>query len=104
VASIYSTLFSTGDCPASDTITAYTVPTGMVAVLRSVSLVPTGTGSTTMLVVRHGVAVLIGVNATGQFISHHIDMRQVFNAGDVIDVQSIAGDFQYSLSGYLLSA
>jgi hypothetical protein len=104
VAQIYSTRFAVGARPSGTTASVYTVPSGFVAVLRDVVLTPTGTGATDMLVVLHGVAVIVGVQSTGQFVSTHTAMRQVFNAGDVIDVQSISGDFQYALSGYLLSA
>jgi hypothetical protein len=104
VAQIYSTRFAIGARPSGTTASVYTVPTAFVAVLRDIVLVPTGSGATDMLVVLHGVAIVAGVQATGQFVSTHISMRQVFNAGDVIDVQSISGDFQFALSGYLLSA
>lgn len=102
--SVYSHRFAAGDRSSGGSSTVYTVPDGFVAVLRDIAVTPTTGSGTTALINLSGVAIMFGRTLTGQYVTAHEEGRWVLNAGDAIEVQSVTGEFQYVLSGYLLSA
>jgi hypothetical protein len=99
---IYSTRFY-GGRPASSPLVLYTVPSGYVAVVRSVQL----------WVLTSGISVQLAIVATGSTIVQRLsasatdfttyDLRAVLNVGESLEFVGGNGAHQVTVSGYLLT-
>lgn len=103
MAAIYSKRLAAGAQASGTNSVVYTVPSDTTTVIRTISLTPTGTGTTEMLCNLNGVAIIFGGVGSAQYISTITNLRAVLNAGDEIQMQSLEGGFEYFLSGYELS-
>lgn len=101
MASIYSTRFAAGSTAAAGPTTLYTVPSGVVAVIRTITL-KAGPAATTAQVVIAGLASIATIAALGAEQTYVQNCRIVLNAGDVLELFVGAGTCDYSVSGYLL--
>lgn len=99
---IYSTRFANITSSAAGPTVLYTVPSGMVAVIRDVSGLCSGAPG----------ALAIGINGTQSFMSalalaslqsFQWKGRQILNATDTLDLFVLAGTVQVCVSGYLLA-
>lgn len=98
---VYSTRFI-GQQVATSTPITYTVPTGFVAVVRSISVAPTATGLTEAQVSLSSAAILFVVASGTLHVSQHWDGRQVLNAGEVLQCTCAGSNCFFMVSGYLL--
>ena len=102
MAAIYSTRFI-GQQVTTSTPVIYTVPSGNVAVLRSISMTPAATGLTAAEV-SLGSASIVWKVATGTLsVTQTWDGRQVFNAGETIECTCAGANAYFMCSGYLLT-
>lgn len=100
---IYSTQFAAGTMTGSGS-SVYLVPTGNVAVVRSITLMNSSGGSIIGYVSPDAGGWLATLASATQYESVTTNMRQVLNAGDGLFVGLIAGGtIRYVISGYLLS-
>lgn len=100
---IYSTQFAAGAQAAGTASAVYTVPAGMVAVIRSIELGPQNAPASLCAINNLGVAEIFAAEGGPQYVTIHADMRCVLTAGDVIQVDALAGAWSYIISGYLLT-
>lgn len=104
MASIYSTQFGHGAGTAGATGTLYTVPTGFVAVVRSIGLWNYAGGPGFCAINGPGGdAIFVGSSTGAQGMSTW-EGRQVLNPGDTITYDLVSGDWTWLVSGYLLTA
>jgi len=101
---IYSTKFYAGTQAAGAQVSVYTVPTGKVAVIRSIEFGAQSAPANSAAVNLFGVAEIASIETVNQYRTVHWDGRTVLDAGDVIAVQAIAGTWSFIISGYLLDA
>lgn len=101
---VYSVRFAEGVASSGSSPSVYTVPSGYAAVLRDISLAQTSGTPGLMAVALDGGPACFTVSAPALYVTLHEEGRWVFNPGDVIIVDAIAGDTNYFLSGYLLIA
>lgn len=109
----YSRRFIIGTVSASVNTLSYTVPAGMVAVIRTVTATKTtaATASNVLAFIDPagpGAGIVFWYGAmpsTAVIQSVQFEGRVVAEAGDVISVQrSISGDTMVTVTGYLLTA
>jgi len=103
VASIYSTKLAEGLQAAGSNSDVYTVPSGYVAVIRSIQLYVVSAGAATAIVAHKSVSFIACVNTTAAFQGEDFEMRAVLDAGDIINVTASGVEFSYLISGYLLT-
>lgn len=99
-------LYSTRFCALYGTAgpSAYVVPAGKRVVVRSISIVSTGSGTIQAAVSILGAGTIAAVTLSGvTFNMQHIDCRAVVNAGETIQMSGNAA-FYGQVSGYLLDA
>lgn len=104
----YSTRFFAGNTIAGTVVTAYTVPADSVAVIRDIEVL-NPTASTDSLFIAASVPGPLTVTLT-KFLDLAGETaaqwkgRVVMNAGDVLELFSVAQAWEAMISGYLLSA
>lgn len=81
----------------------YTVPTGNVAVVRDISVVPLASGLTNAELAINGVTRVWEVTAGTSNNSLHEECRAVLNAGEELLFQCTGAGCEVCISGYLLS-
>lgn len=101
---IYSTKFAAGSQTAGTSSAVFTVPVGKIAVVRSISLAPQAGPTTQCAVNDFGNGEIFTVHGGNQYDTLTWTGRAVMNAGDVIQIDAIAGTWSYHVSGYLLDA
>lgn len=104
MAAIYSISVAHGLRAGSTNAVVYTVPTGSVLVLRSVWLAMYAGGPGGAGVTHSDGSRACGFDPSGATGEQGFDLREVFDAGEVVYVYTTAGDWTYALSGYLLDA
>jgi len=81
----------------------YTVPAGFRAVVRSISVSPSGTGTSAVGVTIQGLCYLYRNDAVAAGRTDHLECNQVVNAGEVISAFSEGGSSFVCISGFLLN-
>lgn len=99
--SVYSTLFLNVNVAAGGSA-SYSVPTGKIAVVRCISMMPTGAGLTGANLQASGVALIWAVTTGTLNITQHWDGRQVINSGGSIVARNTGAGADWLVSGYLL--
>ena len=104
MAFIYATRFGDGNESAAGSGVFYTVPTGKVSVIRSVSFV-LFPGTTFGGIYRTAsVAYVAAVTASGGLVVYTADLRSVLNVGETLTWQFQGGGGTWSVSGYELDS
>lgn len=104
MAAVYSTRFFAGQVTAASQV-IYTVPAGNVCVVRSISVVITGSGATADLRVLPANAMLSRGVETSTQAFFLFDCRHVLNEGEQLEVVHGGTPGSYwVVSGYLLLA
>lgn len=83
--------------------TVYTVPSGLLAVVRSISIGQDAGALSVGLVLRNGGTVLAGIQAAALYVCQPIDLRYVLYEGEELSFQVLAGTWGISVSGYELT-
>jgi hypothetical protein len=102
MASVYSTRLAAGTITAGTTDHVYTVPSGVTVVVRDFTCGAQSAPANSIAFNLSGVAELFSPENVNQFRTAHEEGRWVLNPGDVIDVDAIAGNWSYCISGYVL--
>lgn len=102
MAGVYSTRAAIGTIDAGSSTDVYTVPAGMVFVLRCVTAVSVSAASATFQVAVAALANVISQEFGAVGSGANWDLRVVMNAGEQISVAAATGNFQFTISGYLL--
>lgn len=103
MAAIYSTRFLSGLVHASLNI-SYTVPSGYVAVVRSISGYNAGSGAGNFVAFNSASGTLFAVVGVVVDATCNLECRHVLNAGDTLTCSASWTSGQATVSGYLLSA
>lgn len=108
MSSVYSTQFIVGSMTGPTTPLSYTVPAGMVAILRDITLASTGIATwQCVAAVVSGPAVAwlaLFTENPGQVATHQWQGRTVLNGGDELILQMLQGNSGTAIaSGYLLA-
>lgn len=104
MAAPYSTQFAAVDGLGAGVTTLYTVPAGYVAVVRDLNLNDASLGSHSAVVFEGGSgARLLSVLSSVASGDNPWTGRQVFKAGQTIDLSVSGGAWAVLMSGYLLS-
>jgi hypothetical protein len=101
---VYSTQFALVSVTTGGPYTVYTVPTGKVAVVRSVTMGTYVAGAAHLEVAIDGAYPICSFDVAVTFTGEPVNMRHVLNAGDTIQVVNVTGDWVGVISGYLLDA
>lgn len=101
---IYSTRFVAGDFLNTGQL-LYTVPNGMVAIVRSISCVANGSGNCDLHLGAGPQAILFRFASTANGAFTYLTCRHVLNAGDqLFHAAATANGAWWMISGYLLNA
>ena len=103
MARIYSARLAERSAFTGGPTAVYTVPSGTLAVVRSISMSQDAGALSVGLVLRTGGAILAGVQAAALYVCQPIDLRSVLNGGEQLSFQVIAGTWSISVSGYELT-
>lgn len=103
MSAVYSTRFYVGD-PTAPGADVYTVPAGMVAVARNLSLVVGASGATVALSDPVSLANVYRFTSTAANQYAFWSGDQVFPAGSVMHITVTTGSVYVYLSGFLLGA
>lgn len=101
---IYSAQLAIGTVSGPGNFDVYTAPSGMVVVVRDMSLMCDDTGSDQCLVRVVGKATVWSATSAGQYDVAFASRRLVLEPGDVIQLGVGAGSWEYSFSGYIFSS
>lgn len=104
MASIYSRRLAEFDLSSAGDHGIYTVGAGLVAVLRDISVVFSGTVGQQGLLTRSGGSAFWLETATATLQGFHQECRVVLEAGDVLEFGVLSGTWQGIISGYELSS
>lgn len=99
--SIYSVRFA-DSVVTSATVIPYTVPAGFVAVVRSISILTIGSGTTAEVQRSGGIGAFAWCTSTLTAQYFPFDMRQVLNAGESLELIVTTGTARFLVSGYQL--
>lgn len=102
-APVYSVRFGEYQSSGTGSHDLYTVPAGMVAIVRCVTLVSRAAGSGCRLYRTGGQSWASAVGLANDEL-RVLDLRSVFAAGETFGVTWIAGDVRVVVNGYLLTA
>jgi hypothetical protein len=100
---IYSTRFAGGSIASGANTNVYTVPSGMVAIIREIDLGAQNAPANSVAVNITGVGEVFSVDTITQYRTAQWKGRCVVNAGEDISVDAIGGAWSYLISGYLLT-
>lgn len=100
---VYSTRFLAERTSSAATAASYLVPTGKVAVIRSVDIVAEST-CTGLFGLVPASAYFFGFSLSGLLASYHWTGDQVAVAGERFGPQWMSGAFYVLASGFLLTA
>lgn len=103
MALVYSTRFGKGISTAAGAFPFYTVPVGMVAVVRDVRLIQqAGALSVALVDLTTGENLAFAApSATNEFFA--FSLRAVVEAGEVMQYANNGGTWSWYVSGYLLT-
>jgi hypothetical protein len=99
---VYSKRFAGGTILGTSTNKTYTVPTGKVAVVRTVTAA--GNGAWSGLVDITGIGWMTTFSGASGFSSYVWRGDVVLNAGEVVTGVWVAGVFYFTLSGFIFNA
>lgn len=104
MASIYSTKFAALLLTDTSVHTLYTVPSGAVAIVRSIQVLNYGTAGATLNIYDAGNVVIAFFGAVPLSVDQLWQGRAVLVAGDLIKANATSADFSLRISGYLLTS
>lgn len=104
MAAVYSTRFVGQAVETTGLTDLYTVPTGYVAVVRTIRLCPTTAGTTDCLLQTTTPFVLASAINQPQYTTWSDEGRHVLNAGEVLAIEVLSGTWLVEVSGYLLTS
>lgn len=108
MADVYSTRFIGGEWislgqaqPRADL--TYTVPAGYRAVVRSITLAPSGSGTIGAAVTVNNAMFLYSTPSLPSSATAHLECNQVVNEGETIHAYGAGGGVYFMISGFLLT-
>ena len=108
MATVYSTRFIGaeflavgGAQPRADLL--YTVPAGKVAVVRSITTAPSGSGTIGAAVTVDNAFFLYSRQVLEAGATDQLEMNQVLNPGETIHAYASGGNCYFMISGFLLT-
>lgn len=104
MASIYSARLGSVVSAGPGTTDLFTAAAGTVTVLRDIAVFAQGASGNTALILYDGGPVVASWVDLSQYVSGHWSGRQVFEPGDVCQLQVLGGEFTAVVMGYLLTA
>ena len=99
---VYSTKLAAGSINAGSNANVYTVPVGVVTVIRSIQVADLLALAGILLVTQGGIWIASFFGSAVQYTSYYWEGRAVLDAGDVINVDAISSNWTYRISGYEL--
>lgn len=100
---VYSTRFGIGAVAVGTPVNIYTVPAGHTAVVRNIDVTPSSAPSGIFFLGVVGIGFFLALQAGIVNNSVHWEGRAVFNSGEGMEIDSFVSNFNYAISGYLLS-
>jgi hypothetical protein len=102
LASIYSKQLFLGDAPSGGTTVLYTAPTGIVAIVRSIHMIPFGGGTPWTMFWEINSTFFDYFDTTVSTASYDVETRLVLNPGDELKLETGTGGWSGVVSGYEL--